>query len=86
MSSSGEPNRNTAVAKDSDKATEASGMDQQQKKPAPHLEEDDEFEDFPVDDWTQEETDPPRANSNLWEESWDDDDVDEDFSAQLKYA
>ena len=49
MSSSGEPNRNTAVAKDSDKATEASGMDQQQKKPAPHLEEDDEFEDFPVD-------------------------------------
>ena len=113
MPSSGEPNENKAVAKDSDKATEASEVEQQQKKPAAHLEEDDEFEDFPVDgtsrpsqsfdslaviykgltseihgelDWTQEDTDPPRTNSNLWEESWDDDDVDEDFSAQLKYA
>ncbi|OBT46047.1 hypothetical protein VE00_03730 [Pseudogymnoascus sp. WSF 3629] len=53
-------------------------------KPTVTLEEDDEFEDFPVDDWTQEETEVPGNNTHLWEESWDDDDTSEDFSAQLK--
>lgn len=84
----------------SDKATEAT------QKPAAALEQDDEFEDFPVDgwfphipylavlreeklmvlraDWTQEETEVPGDNTHLWEESWDDDDTSEDFSAQLK--
>jgi len=62
----------------SDKAPEAS------QKPAAALEQDDEFEDFPVDDWTQEETEVPGDNTHLWEESWDDDDTSEDFSAQLK--
>lgn len=83
-------------------------------KPAAALEEDDEFEDFPVEsmspfpdqerptpsragcsrktnadvyvmaDWTQEDTEVPGDNTHLWEESWDDDDTSEDFSAQLK--
>ncbi|KAG9240552.1 DSS1/SEM1 family-domain-containing protein [Calycina marina] len=53
-------------------------------KPAAALEEDDEFEDFPVESWTQEETDVPAGNTHLWEESWDDDETSEDFSAQLK--
>jgi len=48
------------------------------------LEEDDEFEDFPVEDWTQEEAEVPGGNTHLWEESWDDDDENEDFSKQLK--
>jgi len=48
------------------------------------LEEDDEFEDFPVEDWTQEEAEVPGGNTHLWEESWDDDDTNEDFSKQLK--
>ncbi|KAK2061954.1 DSS1/SEM1 family protein [Colletotrichum caudatum] len=56
------------------------------KKPA--LGEDDEFEDFPVDDWPQEETEAAASGSgstqHLWEESWDDDDTSDDFSAQLK--
>ena len=45
-----------------------------------------------VEDWTQEETEVtgPGASdggtAHLWEESWDDDDTNEDFSAQLKYA
>jgi 26 proteasome complex subunit DSS1 len=71
-------------------------------KPAAALEEDDEFEDFPVEsmpppravpwrvltvaDWTKEETEVPGDNTHLWEESWDDDDTSEDFSAQLKYV
>ncbi|ESZ92554.1 hypothetical protein SBOR_7080 [Sclerotinia borealis F-4128] len=53
-------------------------------KLAAALEEDDEFEDFPVENWSQEETEVPGDNTHLWEESWDDDDTSEDFSAQLK--
>jgi len=48
------------------------------------LEEDDEFEDFPVEDWSQEDTEVPGGTTHLWEESWDDDDDNEDFSKQLK--
>ena len=77
------------------------------------LEEDDEFEDFPVEgrncplmeetysqlsdeekwrrvadetplDWSQEDTEVPGGTTHLWEESWDDDDENEDFSKQLK--
>ena len=42
--------------------------------------------DFFITDWTQEETEVPGDNTHLWEESWDDDDTSEDFSAQLKYV
>lgn len=77
--------------------------------PAPALlEEDDEFEDFPVEgrlekqrcsygilinqantvsiDWPTEDTEVPGGTTHLWEESWDDDDENEDFSKQLKYV
>ncbi|KAK7536124.1 DSS1/SEM1 family-domain-containing protein [Phyllosticta citribraziliensis] len=74
-------NPSTADPKDAgDKATE-------NNKPAAALEEDDEFEDFPSEDWDTEDAELPAAaaaNSHLWEESWDDDDTSEDFSAQLK--
>jgi len=55
-----------------------------EQTPAAKLEEDDEFEDFPSEDWTEENTDLPSGNTHLWEESWDDDDTNDDFSAQLK--
>ncbi|RKF60115.1 putative 26S proteasome complex subunit sem-1 [Erysiphe neolycopersici] len=51
---------------------------------AASLEEDDEFEDFPIENWGPEETEGANNNLNLWEESWDDDDTSEDFSTQLK--
>ena len=35
-------------------------------------------------DWTEEESKVPGGNAHLWEESWDDDDQNEDFSKQLK--
>lgn len=35
-------------------------------------------------DWTEEETQIPGGNAHLWEESWDDDDTNEDFSVQLR--
>ncbi|MCJ1284748.1 hypothetical protein MMC26_004084 [Xylographa opegraphella] len=65
-------------------------------KPTAALEEDDEFEDFPVEGklhsdavlrlwhWPQEDAEIPGGNTHLWEESWDDDDTSEDFSKQLK--
>lgn len=56
------------------------------KKPAAQLEEDDEFEDFPVEDWPAEEElgASGAGTTHLWEESWDDDDTSDEFSAQLK--
>jgi len=65
-------------------ASDGSTAPAKDQKPAAALEEDDEFEDFPVDDWTQDDTEVPGDNTHLWEESWDDDDTSEDFSAQLK--
>lgn len=35
-------------------------------------------------DWEDTEADVPGGKGNLWEESWDDDDTSEDFSAQLR--
>lgn len=35
-------------------------------------------------DWEDTEADVPVGKGNLWEESWDDDDTSEDFSAQLR--
>ncbi|CCU81942.1 26 proteasome complex subunit Sem1 [Blumeria hordei DH14] len=62
---------------------EKSEIPKEPKPAAAVLEEDDEFEDFPVENWGPEETEPS-SNTYLWDESWDDDDVCEDFSAQLK--
>ncbi|KAL1585251.1 hypothetical protein WHR41_05784 [Cladosporium halotolerans] len=57
----------------------------QPQKPGAQLEEDDEFEDFPVEDWTkEEEVGSQTTATHLWEESWDDDDTSDDFSVQLK--
>ncbi|RMD41147.1 hypothetical protein DV735_g3983, partial [Chaetothyriales sp. CBS 134920] len=71
------PSSDTADAAKTSKPVSAAG-------PA-ILEEDDEFEDFPVEDWTQEETEVPGGTTtHLWEESWDDDDENEEFSKQLR--
>ncbi|KAK9720073.1 26S proteasome complex subunit SEM1 [Basidiobolus ranarum] len=54
-------------------------------QPVPHLdalEEDDEFEEFPAEDWNETEED---QDTHLWEDNWDDDDVEDDFSQQLRY-
>ncbi|KAF8223840.1 hypothetical protein L208DRAFT_1314912 [Tricholoma matsutake] len=59
------------------------------------LEEDDEFEEFPVADWDDSQTDlahlggtsPGAAKSGgdkLWEDNWDDDDIEDEFSMQLR--
>ncbi|XP_076437137.1 26S proteasome complex subunit SEM1-like [Babylonia areolata] len=57
-------------------------MSDQPKPDLGLLEEDDEFEEFPAEDWAQEEED--EADVNVWEDNWDDDNVEDDFSKQLK--
>ena len=47
------------------------------------LEEDDEFEEFPLDNTVCECNE---ADKIFWEETWDDDDIEEDFSIQLNKA
>ncbi|KAI5855974.1 26 proteasome-like protein complex subunit Sem1 [Tricharina praecox] len=68
-------------------ASDSKPKDQPQvsKKTNKVLEEDDEFEDFPAEDWSDTETDGKSGKSkNLWEESWDDDETTDDFAAQLR--
>ncbi|GAA5926990.1 proteasome regulatory particle lid subunit SEM1 [Sporobolomyces koalae] len=79
--------------------TQAPSTNGQAKPEAnPHLlplQEDDEFEEFPEADWDESETfgaslaskaGQPGAKSLdlLWEDNWDDDDVSDDFSVQLR--
>uniref|UniRef100_A0A3B3CG00 26S proteasome complex subunit SEM1 n=1 Tax=Oryzias melastigma TaxID=30732 RepID=A0A3B3CG00_ORYME len=47
------------------------------------LEEDDEFEEFPAEDWTGLDED---EDAHVWEDNWDDDNVEDDFSNQLSRA
>ncbi|KAG1946980.1 26S proteasome complex subunit SEM1 [Pimephales promelas] len=47
------------------------------------LEEDDEFEEFPAEDWTGLDED---EDAHVWEDNWDDDNVEDDFSNQLRDA
>lgn len=49
------------------------------------LEEDDEFEEFEAEDWNESEKDVDNQESNLWEDNWDDDNVEDDFTNQLRY-
>ncbi|CAK0784722.1 hypothetical protein CVIRNUC_007926 [Coccomyxa viridis] len=44
--------------------------------------EDDEFEEFEQEDWDESMEDP--KNADLWDKSWDDDKLDDDFARQLR--
>lgn len=77
-------NSGAATKPGDEKKPEGEQQKEQQTQQPALLEEDDEFEDFPVEDWTEEESKVPGGNAHLWEESWDDDDQDEDFSKQLR--
>ncbi|XP_069121460.1 26S proteasome complex subunit SEM1-like [Argopecten irradians] len=46
------------------------------------LEEDDEFEEFPAEDWNSADED--EKDINVWEDNWDDDNVEDDLSVQLR--
>ena len=46
------------------------------------LEEDDEFEEFPAEEWDEKEGE--KDSVTVWEDNWDDDTVEDDFSNQLR--
>lgn len=51
------------------------------------LEDDDEFEDFPEDDWEEIQEISASTETKLWEESWEDhDDYKDDFTKKLRYV
>ncbi|WVQ84381.1 hypothetical protein IAT38_006533 [Cryptococcus sp. DSM 104549] len=80
--------------KDAPAAGPSNGAPVQEKKALPKLgalEDDDEFEDFPASDLGGNVKDALKQagagpNDNLWEDNWDDDDVDDDFTKQLRTA
>ena len=47
------------------------------------LEEDDEFEEFPAEEWGEDKED--KSDLHQWEDNWDDDNIEDDFSLQLRY-
>lgn len=42
----------------------------------------DEFEDFPAEDWAGTKEDEEELS--VWEDNWDDDNVEDDFNLQLR--
>ena len=44
------------------------------------FEKDDEFEEFLAEEWEEHDKEPEL----FWEEKWDDDNIEDDFSKQLK--
>jgi 26 proteasome complex subunit DSS1 len=44
--------------------------------------DDDEFQEFQIQDWTEEQED--HTDAQLWIENWDDDNLNDEFSKQLR--
>ncbi|GAB7361046.1 hypothetical protein MBLNU230_g1086t1 [Neophaeotheca triangularis] len=87
MSGAAQGNNNMAKATggtDPNVANSGKPAGEQNTKPRV-MEEDDEFEDFPTEDWPASETVSAKNDqAHMWEETWDDDDTAEDFSVQLR--
>ncbi|PNS19766.1 hypothetical protein CAC42_7733 [Sphaceloma murrayae] len=97
---SGAAQGDASTSKGTVKDTNDTSKPLQPKTNPTQLEEDDEFEDFPVEDWpadqelgaqtasaqgvAQSGPGGQPATTHLWEESWDDDDTSDDFASQLK--
>eukprot|EP00055_Hartaetosiga_balthica_P002234 m.3203 g.3203 ORF g.3203 m.3203 type:complete len:63 (+) comp2030_c0_seq1:55-243(+) len=47
------------------------------------MQEDDEFEEFPEEEWADEENEKSNENE-LWDDNWEEEDVEDDFSIRLK--
>lgn len=46
------------------------------------LEEDDEFQEFPIKEWDQSQVD--QDDVTMWDDNWDNDRVDDEFAKQLR--
>merc|ERR1739842_30886 len=68
------------AAKDTKEASKKKADPPQQASDLGSLEEDDEFEEFPAEEWDAADKEP----EIYWEENWDDDNIEDDFSNQLR--
>jgi 26 proteasome complex subunit DSS1 len=59
-------------------------LESEKQKVIQSLEEDDEFEDFQAEDWQDGQAMGTESEKALWVEDWDDNDVDDNFSKDLK--
>ena len=86
MSSQQSSNASKKVDENKDKQSSTTGKDEaatkDKKLDITSLEEDDEFEEFPVEEWSQEDLDT--EDKRLWEEHWDDDVAETPLIEQLK--
>ena len=57
-------------------------MSNQQTFTLSNVKDDDEFEDFEVQDWSPDQEDP--TDASLWLDTWDDDELNDEFSNQLR--
>jgi 26 proteasome complex subunit DSS1 len=84
MSTQQNANANKKTEENKDKTT--TGKDEtttkDKKLDITSLEEDDEFEEFPVEEWSQDDLDT--EDKRLWEEHWDDDVAETPLIEQLK--
>lgn len=64
------------------KKSTSAGSDKPSKKEQGLFEEDDEFEEFPTENWDERGEDS--SDKQLWEDNWDDDNVEDEFSCQLR--
>ena len=71
-------NKNKSNEKDKEK-----DKDKAQALELSFLEADDDFEEFPAEEWKQS-THGEIADETIWEDNWDDDNIEEDFAKQLK--
>uniref|UniRef100_A0A915PH95 26S proteasome complex subunit dss-1 n=1 Tax=Setaria digitata TaxID=48799 RepID=A0A915PH95_9BILA len=58
--------------------------EESQQKMESHIEEDDEFEEFPQQDWQAKEGAEDEEELNVWEDNWDDEANENDFAKQLR--
>ncbi|CAI4232265.1 unnamed protein product [Auanema sp. JU1783] len=57
--------------------------DSKKEKPKRTL-DDEEFEEFPVQDWNEKAADGDDDEVHVWEDNWDDETNESEFSKQLK--
>uniref|UniRef100_A0A915L8D0 26S proteasome complex subunit dss-1 n=1 Tax=Romanomermis culicivorax TaxID=13658 RepID=A0A915L8D0_ROMCU len=73
----------TTINQEKNKTDVGDTLETEKKVDVASLEEDDEFEEFPVENWASKEKDD-EEDVNVWEDNWDDDTVEDDFSVQLR--
>lgn len=79
------------VKKDDKEAGKEAGGDTERGEPKRSriaellfLDDDDDFEEFPVEDWSQADEEKEDEKAAAWSENWDDDELDDEFSKKLQ--